>query len=711
MDDTNDGIHPRRTSRQRKSANETASISMNNCRMIGTQTLFNNTMKSGNSVLVERMRSSILYGAILVRLRGILHLEPPFVGADGRTYPDIRLAFNRHANIEPCSLCKSRVQGAWYCRIRHGHFDKPDHDGGNSAVRLEEMSRMNIDELEGRLCALANGGVDCVDGVGRINKNGKRKSSDDYYTGSGTGWSMDDLGEDLLFHIASFVPKLSDLSAFCSTSNRARRLLQRGCDQSEDLLRGVFHRTFGTNKERWGNQLVVERDLTWRRRWMAILDLRRGIVTKSTVPQRFPTTLRVLPARDEEDAIHYDNPGYADPDIVFCNGYFGVCALRLHPPPNAGVDWQSPFVVRGDFDGVRIIGLTSSIFHWNVDNDGEEGRDMVVVGNEEGGGQVLSLLRCDPSSSMHSIVEPCCFIGYASGRVAAISATLNSTGDAYTFAVSCSHHAHESEVTALTFVDCNSSPDGGAPPVLFSACCAGKVYFYPHAFDPDKNYSLEQSILAITNFHNCPIFTIASTTIMSGGRFYSVLCTGDRNGNIRLWLKPDDDLVELCSRPESQKFCHIQHVKSSTQSVHLVTHALFVHDNLLITGTNNGDVRFWQMNVTEVASRTGPHLTLRYDLMGIHNGAVELLTNVGDVLLSSGGNDGNIVGWDINTGRRLGTIQCHSGTRLRFNDGEDIMTLRSCVVDMLLSGKEGSLISLCRDGSLRLFKMNVNHCL
>ena len=94
--------------------------------------------------------------------------------------------------------------------------------------------------------------------------------------------------------------------------------------------------------------------------------------------------------------------------------------------------------------------------------------------------------------------------------------------------------------------------------------------------------------------------------------------------------------------------------------------------------------------------------------MGIHNGAVELLTNVGDVLLSSSsGNDGNIVGWDINTGRRLGTIQCHSGTRLRFNDGEDIMTLRSCVVDMLLSGKEGSLISLCRDGSLRLF---VNHC-
>jgi WD40 repeat protein len=98
--------------------------------------------------------------------------------------------------------------------------------------------------------------------------------------------------------------------------------------------------------------------------------------------------------------------------------------------------------------------------------------------------------------------------------------------------------------------------------------------------------------------------------------------------------------------------------------------------------------------------------------MGIHNGAVELLTNIGDVLLSSGGNDGNIVGWDINTGHRLGTFQCHSGTRLTFNDGApDIITLRSCVVDVLMSGRERSLISLCRDGSLRLFKMNVNHCL
>jgi WD40 repeat protein len=184
-----------------------------------------------------------------------------------------------------------------------------------------------------------------------------------------------------------------------------------------------------------------------------------------------------------------------------------------------------------------------------------------------------------------------------------------------------------------------------------------------------------------------------------------LICTGDRDGNIRLWLKPDDDLVGLCARVETQKFKHLQVYKSSTQSGYLVTRAFFMQNNLLITGTNNGDVRFWQMQVAESASRAIgrgplPTLTLRYDLNGIHNGAVELLTVVGDVLLSSGGNDGKIVGWDISTGRRLGFIRCHPGRRLEGDGG----TIRSCVVDLLVSEKD-SLISLCRDGTLKLLKM------
>jgi hypothetical protein len=102
--------------------------------------------------------------------------------------------------------------------------------------------------------------------------------------------------------------------------------------------------------------------------------------------------------------------------------------------------------------------------------------------------------------------SPCCFIGYASGRVAAVSATLTPGGDGYAFAIAGSHHAHDSEVTDLTFVNCGSSPHD--VPVLFSACCAGKVYFYPHALN--QNFSLEQSVLAFSNFYSCPIFSMVN---------------------------------------------------------------------------------------------------------------------------------------------------------------------------------------------------------
>lgn len=133
-----------------------------------------------------------------------------------------------------------------------------------------------------------------------------------------------------------------------------------------------------------------------------------------------------------------------------------------------------------------------------------------------------------------------------------------------------------------------------------------------------------------------------------------------------------------------------------------------MNNRLLITATNNGDVRIWQLNCVEFPSRAIgkgplPNLALRYDLMGIHNGAIELLMVVGDILLTSGGNDGKIVGWDISTGFKLGSLRCHSGREIT-ESGVVVATIRSCVVDLVMSGKERNMISLCRDGKLRLLR-------
>jgi hypothetical protein len=517
----------------------------------GTQVEFNRIMKKGDA-RSERMRSSILIGAILAMKRGVIDGDHSFLGADGRMYPDLRRAFGKHVDVRQCSLCKMRVQGSWYCRIEHGHLDKPDHNGGNSADPLVKLSRMGVDELVGRLGGLRRGkGDDDIRWGGKVALVGGF---------DGTGWSMDDLNQDLLYHIASFLPSLSDLISLCSTSARSRRLLYGGGSvrRSEDLLRGVFLRAFGRgrNDESWGGTALEQLDLSWRDRWATIRGLRRGLVRGSIappapspdenasvlLPSLLNDTISILPEQDEREAIYYDNPSYADPDSAYCNGYFGMGALRLPRPPNAGPDWRPPIVVRGDFDGIRILSSTSSLFRrselpiggggvWNGDNSTRmPGGDFCVVGDDEGGGQVLSLIHCDPSSMRSDAVPhgesdgrcnppPCCFIGYASGRVAAVSATLNPGGDGYAFAIAGTHHAHDSEVTDLTFVDCGSSPHDGVVPVLFSACCAGKVYLYPHALK--QNFSLEHSVLAFSNFYDCPIFSMVNIN-RSSLDFYSV---------------------------------------------------------------------------------------------------------------------------------------------------------------------------------------------
>jgi hypothetical protein len=129
--------------------------------------------------------------------------------------------------------------------------------------------------------------------------------------------------------------------------------------------------------------------------------------------------------------------------------------------------------------------------------------DLCIVSNNEGGGQVLSLIHCTaynaapfPAAGNRCTKPPsCCFIGYASSRVAAI-VVITLEGNEYVFAISRTHHAHESKVTDLTFVNCGMSPRNRGAPVLFLACCAGKIYFYPHTYNPDKNFSTERLVLA-----------------------------------------------------------------------------------------------------------------------------------------------------------------------------------------------------------------------
>lgn len=133
-----------------------------------------------------------------------------------------------------------------------------------------------------------------------------------------------------------------------------------------------------------------------------------------------------------------------------------------------------------------------------------------------------------------------------------------------------------------------------------------------------------------------------------------------------------------------------------------------MHHDLLVTGTNNGDLRIWKLQCYKPLDRHSgvergakPQLELKYDKMALHSGAVEVVINVGNILLTSGGNDGKVIGLDLNTGLILESIDCHTGERLQHREGATLVA-KSCVVDIIFSGKEGCMISLCRDGTLNM---------
>ncbi len=673
---------PRRTSSRRRTTRINSSTNTNQS-YEGSIDALNRIMKVDNN-LSQNMRQSILVAAVLCRKRNDTYTQ--FLGSDGVTYSDLRSAFGKHGGMKQCALCKQRVQGPFYCRILHQHLDVPDYDGGNSYECLRGLFKCNVDSLVEKQHELL------YTGEGSRKRKAIERTPSVLDGLDDNTSSMDLMSEEVLLQIALFIPNLSGLISFCKTSRRMQKLLHTSV-HSEKLFRGPFIQTFGER----GTVGNFEMNLSWRERWKMIYGLRRGLVHQHSPDmsslngnQQPRRTIGVLSRAEESSALFYDNPDWSSTDDI-SNGYFGMKILHLPPPPNAANDWQPPVVCHGDFNGIKIFNSLNSIFQ-NTQHR------FVSLGDDEGGGQVLSLIQCDASLSMNNQTnssQPNFFIGFASGRVAAVNATIDEDGQKYNFRISDFHDAHQHEVTSLAFV---SGSDDDSETFLYSACGGGHVYCFPNALRAEQGFSMNEPILAFSS--DGAIFSMASTTVETEDYSIAIICTGDSNGKIRLWLRPT-----LWSHQSHTYFLPSQ-VKQAGTRTGLVTRMKFIHSNLLVTCTNNGDLRIWKILCWEELRYIGggfrpePRLKLKYDKMNLHDGAVEVVMNVGDMLLTSGGNDGKVIGVDLNNGLILQSIDCHAGERLQNSEGSTLLA-KSCVVDMIVSGKEGCMISLCRDGTLQ----------
>jgi WD40 repeat protein len=385
-----------------------------------------------------------------------------------------------------------------------------------------------------------------------------------------------------------------------------------------------------------------------------------------------------------------DNPQIAPVDRDVCKGYVGMQALNNLPkPPNAGGTWEPPLLLHGDFEGIKIYDSARGLL---------SGKRRAYMSLGEEHGQVTALVACkyveNPSDTDEKI--PCCFLGYDSGAVVCLTVSLSEDESTYHFFVERhTTDGHSSKVSAMTIMSCKSNEDRQQP-VLFTACYGGQVFYYPNAMNPMTDFDLKPS-LAFSNSHPdlCPILSMTSSTFTNDNKISILVCTGDRDGSVRLWLAPND-LLSDTKPPSGGIFRQVKWYKSKGK--HCVTKTKFINESVLVSGNNQGDIRIWDVEGIAENDDTVPGLTLRYFLKSAHNGPVETALSIGDVVVTSGGNDGNLVAWDATSGQRLGAVLCHYGQETFDESTGEKGTVKSCVMGATVVKKR--LVSLCRDGAL-----------
>jgi hypothetical protein len=145
-----------------------------------------------------------------------------------------------------------------------------------------------------------------------------------------------------------------------------------------------------------------------------------------------------------------------------------------------------------------------------------------------------------------------------------------------------------------------------------------------------------------------------------------------------------------------------------------ITNLTVSRNKYLISGDTSGNVRVWDIiedsetkhDCTKSNLEQYPHLSIRFKIPAAHGGTIENICVIGNILLTTGGSDGFIRGYDLKQGDLIGAVSCHQGMPPRQIQGCSSIRLKSSVVGLFFNESK-SLISLCRDGSIHLWNYAV----
>mmetsp|Transcript_17674 Transcript_17674/g.24568 ORF Transcript_17674/g.24568 Transcript_17674/m.24568 type:complete len:656 (-) Transcript_17674:1899-3866(-) len=472
--------------------------------------------------------------------------------------------------------------------------------------------------------------------------------------------SMDDLNDDVLHHILSFISSAQCLARFALTSRRVCHCVY-DAKASSSLFDKLYEKSFG----RCSRTFL----LGGRRKYESLHRLRQCLRYAADLEKKKPLdhsrrrSIGVLSSTEESEAILYDSPHLNQTvDVAHCIGYFSCQELPT-----------GPVVITGDFNGIRIAPSLNALLEEKREG-GEDRKVPAILKNDSlfqtiaGDSQVLAVVMPERVKGSSSYFF---FLGFALGPVMAVQVDIGDDGK-HTFTTkSISEGFHSNEVAALTLLPMD---DDDETYCLISGCVDGQIYFYAHS----SKGVLDDPKL-VTGRESC--FSLCSTRLH--GR--SIFCIGE-NGGISFWER------QAC---EDFKLWGVDH-KGLTESI--ITRMRFAHQNShrLVMGTNTG-----KLCIRKIAMADEHFFVTQKTIENAHSGTIETVQVSGNVLLTCGG-DGHVKAWDLNTGSMMGMVNVHPGRlyppvkQPRRRQAK----VKSAVVSTLVRRDNESLVSLCRDGTI-----------
>lgn len=463
--------------------------------------------------------------------------------------------------------------------------------------------------------------------------------------------------DDILHQIFAYVSTMQDLRSFAFVNKRAHQWVFRS-KGTDALFGALYDHAFGPENARPDG----------RKAWRSLYNLRQSLSQDIHVTNPFQlNNLGILPPDRETEAVGYDHPLHFRNGQ--CLGYFGF--TRIFP------NGDGPLAIWGDYDGICLVPSVEDIL---PSNPYAGRRDTKPFSKIPGDSQVLTVLA-SPLSFVEDTNSTTLFLGFASGKVQALR--VEDKDGRYSYdTVSCVI-AHKDEITTLTVLPTY-------PPCVASSSVDGSVMVYPGSMSSKP--TLENAVMGCRSTDK--ILCMAATRW--GEEKQVILCTGDERGRLTLWSQQQvsrhSGYHPLCWGGMSSMMIE------DGGSLPTVIQFLHQESDTLVVGTNSGGLFIFRARLME------PLVVLERiaEVPRAHVGAVDSVRVVGNVLLTCGGYEGHVIGWDSRTLMPIGSIAVHPGRLYPpIHEGRLQVLLKCAVISTIVWHERESLVSLCRDGTIQ----------